>query len=396
MSRKSSAATKVSKSSGGRRKDSGSHEGRSLSRTRGRSPSVESSVQSRASSRAFQENVADGALDDSSDTDEDESAFRALGITNSGYSSRMGHSSKSSISSNLLDIPNEVDEFPRRFRTAGSTSRSYFSDDAGELGDDNYNTSSSSETGRESPRVAAPPSSPVASTQPLLDRPKISKQDSRSSIKTAVPSSSYRRREPTARESADDTEGKTNNHLGFTSSTDGELGGSTRRPSPAGSGTDRPGNLRRESFAVSVKPSEEPIPESPYLKSHRLNSSSTSPHPSAEQTPLLRDGRAVLSGTTDRVTSYGTNPSKLGTGTVEQASDEERGRSVLRGRGSKYATNVDQVIEDERRMQDAAWSALQDAYQYYSDKVRCIAQNALLFADEHPARVTYKCVPLWP
>ncbi|KAG8897666.1 hypothetical protein FRC00_003959, partial [Tulasnella sp. 408] len=375
ISRRSSNATKVSKSSGGRRTGSGSQDRRNYSKDRGRSASIGSVSRSRASSMAAtKQQIGDGALDSSSD-DED-----APGMPEPRY---RGHSSKSSLASNTLEAPDEEDEHSFRGSSKTPSNRSslqlgappllYFddhSDDAGMMADDNYESSTSS--GRDSFKAPAPPSSPVASTLLALDRPKITKQDSRSSIRTAVPSSSRSRalggaadrsRLTHTSSSGNDTAGKTkpanDPYLTLGSSTDGEVDESTRRPSPASSGTERPHHLRADSYTgVSVKPTEEPILEvpSPHIRSHRLNSNSTSPHPSTEHTPLIRDVASLGHG--ERIPSFGTSRSKFGiTATISDHEEDGRGRSMQRKHQTQAPVDPVAVMEEEERMRKIGWEA---------------------------------------
>ncbi|KAG8956023.1 GTP-binding protein Rho1 [Tulasnella sp. 424] len=382
ISRRSSTATKVSKSSGGRRKGSGSQDRRNYSKDRGRSASIGSPSRSRASSMAASKQIGDGAFEDCSSEDD------VPGVPEPRY---IRHSSRSSLASNTLEVPDEEDE--RSLRSSSQTASSgssmkngvppllFFddnSDDAGMMADDNYDSSTSS--GRDSFKVPAPPSSPVASTLLPLDRPKITKQDSRSSIRTAVPSNSRSRAlsgaadrgRPQASSSGNDTAGKTkptvDPYLTLGSSTDGELDGSTRRPSPASSGTERPRHLRTDSYTgVSMKPTEEPILEvpSPHIHSHRLNSNSTSPHPSTEHTPLIRDVASL--GHTERVPSYGTS-SKFGiAATISDHEEDERGRSLLRKHQNQAPIDPVAVMEEEERMRKIGWDAMREAFEYYRE-----------------------------
>ncbi|KAG8907882.1 hypothetical protein FRB99_001741 [Tulasnella sp. 403] len=404
MSRRSSVATKVSRSSTGRRRSSESKERRSGSRGHSRSQSIDSVSRSRASSLAMSKHVGDGALDSDSD-DGDLGIDQLTALTRNGA---LGHASKSSMSSNTLEVPDEAEELalhiPSALRSgtvlrppSGDYSHLLYaedhSDDAGALGDDNY-TSSSSDTGRDSPLIA-PPSSPVVTHLLSLERPKITKQDSRSSIKTAIPSQHYHHSREGSRgsrgdvgytsgaaassyvSSGGDTAGKayplSDAYLAIGSSTDGEFGGSTRKPSPVVSSSEQPPQSYRHrrmgSGGVSLRPAEDTILEvpSPRMRQQHLfaGSHSASPHPSTEATPLVRDSTSLVA--MERVESYGTNRSEMGVGGSERGEDV-RGRTLVKGVRNQSEMNPAYVVEQEVEMRKVGWKAVRDAFEFYMDK----------------------------
>ncbi|KAG9034018.1 hypothetical protein FRB95_013889 [Tulasnella sp. JGI-2019a] len=423
MSRRSSGATKVSRSSGSRHKGPDGQQYKISGRSRSTGGShTRSRSRTRASSQVAK-HVGDGALEDDSDESERIVSPTAegprgsfLGMTLDRHSPSTtpmsakfsnqrsprlvprygGHSSTSSIATNMLAAPNEADEnglpssFPRTWTSSSSWTPATEiddshspeqSDDAGAMADDNYNSSSTSSDGRDSPLHApAPPSSPNIKTL-KLERHAITRQDSISSLRTTVPlrSSPTKRlgfedaivQESTQVSSGGDTEGKhrlIKNGLAAGNSTDGDLGGSTRRPSPAraSSFSAEASHTRTRSGTLMAHPSEATVIEghSPGVYHERLNSSSTSQRTTSEHAlqahDALRLGRTPAQGGW-RAKALGAPP---GYGADEE---ERRGRYPHSKLLMQSTIDPKLVMEQEEQVRRVGWAAMKETFEYYSE-----------------------------
>ncbi|KAG8882206.1 GTP-binding protein Rho1 [Tulasnella sp. 332] len=426
ISRRSSGATRVSRSSGGRRKGSNGRDSRLTARSRSRGGSHTRSRSGPRASSQLPKHVGDGALDDDSDESDrlispgtEGSRGSFLGMTvgspsttpmSSKFSSQKsprllprygGHSSNPSLNAKILEAPNEADEnglpssHPRE-RTISSSQTSAtaaddpfssdHSDDAGDDADDNYYSSSTSSEGRSSPfRAPAPPSSPIAKAL-KLERQAITKQDSLSSLKTTVPmrsahskrvgmeDSSMKESPPIS--SGGDTEGK----RGFVedgpsmagNSTDGDLGGSTRRPSPV-----RQPSLAVERYHARTRsgtlqghyPSEATITEvhSPAMQHERLNSSSASQHTSSEYALQYQDGGHSRLSVRTRARDGWPIRANGAISSFGVDEEERRGRHLHRTPALHSSLDPRVIAEKEEQARRVGWAAMKETFEYYSE-----------------------------